>query len=124
MNKLLQEIRNQPEHIRHVIMWLCVVITFSLVGYVWFRSTQSKFVAMLHPEEFKQQLIERGLALEKTKETGSPLSGLGHSFALLKASLADLLSGQTTDFIKQSQGAQNFSDNFTPAKTLPLSGNK
>ena len=117
MFKLLQEIRQQPEHIRHVMMWLCVVIVFSMVGFVWFRSTQEKFVAMLHPEEYKQFQEERKLAKQGSD---SPLAGLWNSFGTLRASLGELIRGESTDLIREDRAG----DREEPAKQLPLSSDK
>ncbi|MEK7616408.1 MAG: hypothetical protein AAB420_04370 [Patescibacteria group bacterium] len=52
--KLLDEIRRQPLHIRHLFMWTMVVITFSLVGFAWFSETQNDFVALLGGKEQEQ----------------------------------------------------------------------
>lgn len=89
---LLREIRNQPEHIRHIFMWLCVVTVFSLISFVWFKSTQARFVAMLHPEEVKE--LERKLAREDADQA-SPLSGFKKSWATLRASLGELINGES-----------------------------
>ncbi len=118
MSKLLHEIRQQPEHIRHVMMWLSVTIVFSMVGFVWFRSTQEKFVAMLHPEEYKQLQEERQLARQGGD---SPLAGLWNSFGTLRASLGELLKGQSTDLVREKKALDKTQ---APAKQLPLSSDK
>lgn len=87
---LLHEIKKQPEHIKGIFVWLCVVITFSLVSFVWFRSTQRRFVALLHPERIEEQ-IRLAQGIEKAP---SPLQGLANSFSILRASLGELFAGQ------------------------------
>lgn len=116
---LLQEIRKQPEHIRHIFMWLCVVIVFSLVGFVWFRSTQQKFVAMLHPGEVKQQEEQKRLA---RGETTSPLAGLWRSFSVLRASLGELIRGQSLNLVREPENEPVSEERFF--KSLPLSEEK
>ena len=120
MSKLLDEIRQQPEHIRHVMMWLCVVIVFSLVGFVWFRSTQEKFVAMLHPEEFKQLEEQRRLARE---DSNSPLAGLWNSFGTLRASLGELVKGESTNLVREKEANAPQVENDS-SRGLPLSNDK
>lgn len=123
MPKLLDEIRQQPEHIRHVMMWLCVVIVFSLVGFVWFKSTQEKFVAMLHPEEFKQRQEQRILAREG--QVGSPLAGLWDSWGVLRASISELIKGEATNLILIREEKELKSQKeSSPSRPLPLSEDK
>src|SRR3989338_7416144 len=103
--KLLQEIRQQPEHIRHIMMWLCVVTTFSLVALVWFRTTQQRLVAMLHPAEkleapagdrfadrdLRKMEEERTRQLAEARKAPSPLASIFNSFNFLRASIGELL---------------------------------
>ncbi len=133
MSKLLQEIRQQPEHIRHIMMWLCVVITFSLVGFVWFKSTQAKFVAMLHSEEVRQEIdptrfADRDvkklteLAVKNAKEPESPFASIGNAFSLLKASIIDLMGSSKTEFdLEKKRDSAKGIFNQSNNKGLPLS---
>lgn len=116
---LLHEIRKQPEHIRHIFMWLCVVIVFSLISFVWFRSTQQKFVALLHPEEFQQLKEQARLAQE---ESSSPLAGFWNSWSLLRASLGELFKGTSTDLSREEVN-QDELPAIVPRR-LPLSRDK
>ena len=134
---LLQEIRSQPEHIRHIMMWLCVVTSFSLVGLVWFRSTQARFVAMLNPPErleapaadrfadrdLRKTEEERILAAKEEKSP-SPLASIRNSFNLLRASIGELLGSSQEEIMRsgESRTLQNPSLNTT--KGFPLSGDK
>lgn len=115
---LLSEIRKQPEHIRHIMMWLCVMIVFSLTGFVWFKSTQQKFVAMLHPEEFKQLTEQKRLA-QDGKE--SPLADLWDSFSVLRASIGELIQGEVADLVKEKKAV--LPKPILP-RALPLSEDK
>lgn len=60
---ILKNIQEQPRHIREIMFSLCVIITVSLVGIVWFNDFQSDMYALLNPEEVQQ---ERFLAENKT----------------------------------------------------------
>lgn len=136
MNKLLHEIRQQPEHIRHIMMWLCVTITFSLVAFVWFKSTQEKFVAMLNADEARQEIdpnrfADRDLkkltelADKNTKQPESPFASIGNTFSLLKASIIDLMGSSKTEFNSENGGVfGGKSASQSTGKGLPLSGSK
>lgn len=136
---LLEEIRKQPEHIRRIMMWLCVVVTFSLVAFVWFRSTQTKFVALLRSNEAGEE-IDRSRAdinlfveakpqdvIGDLRSKTSATSGTGRSlfasisdtFSLLKASLLDLIGSSQKEFEVNNKANSNGDSNG--AKILPLS---
>ncbi len=51
---LLNDIRQQPRHIREIMFAFCVIITVSLVGLVWFRSFEEKIFVMMNPDPAKQ----------------------------------------------------------------------
>ncbi len=91
MKDLFQEIRSQPPHIREIFMWACVVIVFSVVGFVWFRQTTKQFVALLHPEEAQ----ERALAEAEQKKTKqpSPFATIFSTIGDLRANISELLAG-------------------------------
>lgn len=136
---LLQEIRKQPEHARHIMMWLCVVITFSLVGFVWFKSTQEKFVAMLNPQATPEAPDQNQFAYSgdlrqlpalasnsKPNESQSPLASIASAFSFLRANLTELIGSNKTD-LNRASGASvsgQRSQTNTGGKVLPLSGNK
>lgn len=48
---LLNDIRKQPRHVREIMFGLCVVITVSLVGMIWFRSFEEDVFVMLNTDE-------------------------------------------------------------------------
>src|SRR3989344_4667277 len=109
---LLQEIRSQPEHIRHIMMWLCVVTSFSLVALVWFRSTQARFVAMLNPAERLEEpaadrfadrdfrKLEEDRILASKEESSSPLASIINSFSILRASIGELLGSSQQEVMR------------------------
>lgn len=137
--KLLEEIRNQPEHIRHVMMWLCVVTTFSFVALVWFRTTETRLVAMLHPTDSLEappadrfadrdlrKLAEDRILAAKQDNSASPLASILNSFSLLRASIGELLGNSQAEISQtaNSKILQNSSLNNGQAKALPLSKDK
>ena len=135
---LLQEIRSQPEHIRHIMMWLCVVTSFSLVALVWFRSTQARFVAMLNPAERLEapaadrfadrdlrKVEEARILAAKEERSPSPLASVMNSFNLLRASIGELLGSSEAEVSLPagSKVLQNSTLN-NKSKGLPLSGER
>ena len=115
MKSLLQEIKEQPEHIRHIFMWTSVVIVFSIVGFVWFRNTEKKFVALLNPEQAQE---ERALA-EKTK-TPSPFATILNAWGDLRANISELILGKQSEFNVNNGGTGPKEEQLPPQK-LPLS---
>lgn len=89
--KLFEEIRSQPPHIRELFMWLCVVITFSVIGFAWFRSTAHQFVALLNPGEGTEE-TSRALA---GSQQPSAFNTISQSASALKASLFDIFNVKT-----------------------------
>ena len=116
MRSVLDEIRQQPEHIRHVFMWTMVVITFSVVGLL-FRQTTKQFVALLHPEEAEV----RALA-EKPTQTALAFATIFATMDDLRANISELLAGpkQSVDV----NNGQSAPEEQLPPQTLPLSEDK
>lgn len=120
MKSIWQEIKEQPPHIRELFMWVCVVITFSIIGFAWFRTTTKQFVALLNPPEADQA---RALAEEKD-QTPSPFATLFVSIMDLRATIGELfnLAKGPVDF-EVNKGQRQEPAPVAPAK-LPLSGEK
>ncbi len=116
---ILEEIREQPEHIRHIFMWVLVVITFSVVGFVWFRNTEKKLVALINPEQAAQT---QALAEKTNANNPSPFATIYESLRGLKANVSELFFGGGSKVnINNTVGGN--SEEVLPQK-LPLSGNK
>ena len=116
MKGILHEIKQQPPHIREIFMWLCVVITFSVVGFAWFRTTSEQLAVLLHPET--TTLEERAVA---EKPPLSPFANLLLSFKDLGANISELF-----DFSGKNEVEVNNTVPATPTPTikprpLPLS---
>ncbi len=114
---ILDEIKEQPEHIRHLFMWVCVVIVFSVVGFVWFRNTEKRFVALLNPEQAQE---ERALA-EKTKaNTLSPFATIFNAWNDLRANISELILGKQSGLEINNREVKPAEEPLPPQK-LPLS---
>jgi cytosine/uracil/thiamine/allantoin permease len=117
MKSLLKEIREQPEHIRHIFMWVCVVIVFSVIGFIWFRNTEKRFVALLNPEQAQE---ERALA-EKTKnQSPSPFATIFSAWSNLKANISELILGKHLEF-DVNNSRTGLEEKQLPPQKLPLS---
>ncbi len=116
MRSLLEEIRQQPEHIRHIFMWLCVVITFSVIGFVWFNSTSKQFVALLHPEEAQAQ----ALAEKNKPQQPSPFATIFGFWGDLRANISELIIGSKSN-LEINNGAPAAGKTELPPRKLPLS---
>lgn len=119
--KLWEEIKQQPPHIREMFMWTFVVITFSIVGFVWMRSTTKQFLALVNPEYAEQSRV---LAEEQDK-TESPFATIFVAFKNLRADI-----GQLFDFSKRGNDFEVIKNQRTEsadsveAQELPLSGDR
>lgn len=134
---ILQEIRNQPEHIRHIMMWLCVVTTFSFVALVWFRTTEARLVAMLHPAESLEappadrfadrdlrKLQEDRILAAKKDSTPSPVASIWNSIGLLRASLGELLGSSQSEISQPASHKVLLNSGLNQGNALPLSKDK
>ena len=110
---MLKEIRQQPDHIRAVFMWLSVFIVFSLVLFVWLQGFQQKLALMLDPS----------LEGSAVADAGSPFAVIGDSFDDLGATIGDLF-GLTVGTRNESDIRNNLEDRFGPKiepRLLPVS---
>lgn len=120
IKNLLQEIRQQPPHIREVFMWVCVVIVFSVVGWAWFRQTQKQFVALLHPEQAEEARV---LAEEnKQKQPPSPFATIFSSLGDLRANISELFAGSKPNVLEFGSSVNPQQE--VPPNELPLSDDK
>ena len=117
MGSILYEIKQQPEHIRKAFMWVLVVITFSVVGFVWFRNTEKRIIALLNPEQAQE---ERALA-EKTKtQTLSPFATIFNTWNNLRANISELILGRQPEPDMNNGGIEP-KEELLPPQKLPLS---
>ena len=114
---ILDEIKEQPEHIRHVFMWVLVVITFSVVGFAWFRNTEKRFIALLNPEQVQE---ERALAEKNKTNVPLPFATIFNAWDDLKANISELILGRQSEFSVDNGGNGPKEELLSPQK-LPLS---
>ena len=90
-------------------MWLCVVITFSIVGYVWFGSISHEYVTALNPG------IQDDRALAQVdKDKTSAFGTVSDSLSNLGANISSLLGFSDSKAIDLSNGTE-----YTYPKVLP-----
>lgn len=80
---MIKKIREQPEHIRAIFVWLFVFISFSLIFSIWFRSLNTKLSFLLNPTEEN---------IKKTKKEKSPYALIKENISNLTSSLLGLLN--------------------------------
>lgn len=121
MRSIIKEIREQPPHIRELFMWVCAVITFSIIGFAWFKSTTKQFVALLNPE---QALGNRALAKADENKVTAPFATIFGSLKDLRANIFELfnLAKKSRSFEIENGSSENLSP-VRPQK-LPLSDTK
>ena len=114
---ILDEIREQPEHIRKIMFGFCVITTISIVGVIWYRSLEKNLFALLNPDEMANQ--------PKYAQTSSGLFGdIGSTFKDLGGTIFNFIGIKS-----EPNNIENSSDTSAPAESdktylLPLSGKK
>ena len=90
-------------------MWMCVLITFSVIGFAWFRSSTKQFVALLNPSADLP-------TSQAVAETTAPLP-----FATLFLSVKDLAAniGELFDFSHGWSGLE-INNGTAPVLVEPL----
>ena len=114
---LLDDIRKQPRHIREIMFGLCVVITLSFIGMIWFRSFEEDVFVLLNTDEN----IRAKFYAEREKN--APVyANLTKAMGELRATIYSTL-GFIEDY--GSNGVINVKGDFE-GKTyeLPISGDK
>jgi hypothetical protein len=115
---LLKEIHEQPEHIRKVFMWLCVVITLVAIGSVWFYTTKKQVIALVYPERVAD--TDAHYADTTATSSYSPFATLFDSFHLVRANISDLIKGETTLFTQTDTHATISPTPVVSAVSLPV----
>lgn len=114
---MLKEIRRQPEHIREIFMWLCVVIVFSFVILAGFRQTNEKLVALINPE-----ITEEAEMYIAQKKPQSPLESLAGYLGDLRASITDVFSFNFSNSVQEIE--KDKIDDENPGALLPVVGDR
>ncbi len=108
--KLLDEIRQQPKHIRMIFMWLIVVVTFSVFGF-WYLGTLGENVTTA-----LNTTGEPAKSQAKSDTSTSPFSAMGKSFSNLGASISKLIKGKDSTQSAPPQASQS----LIPVQKLPV----
>ncbi len=95
MASIFEEIRQQPYHIREVFLWLFVVVTFSVIGFFWFRSTQQQVLALINPDSVQAAGDSHSYAI--TTKNESPFKTVLDSFRGLQANISQLVNFKNND---------------------------
>ena len=116
LNSIVEEIKKQPVYIREVFLWVLVVIFFSIIGFVWFRSTEKKVVALLNPG----QAVEERIFADEIKEgVESPFATISNMFGSLKANMSEIFTGMPSgDFYLSNDLDEGQKE--IPPRHLPL----
>ena len=88
MNSFFQDLKSQSRGTREVLFGLCVVITVSLAGTIWFRSFEERIFVGLNPDAEMQAEFH---AERRSTEQASMLAGIGTIWGSMKATIADAL---------------------------------
>ena len=113
---ILDEIREQPEHIRKIMFGFCVITTISIVGVIWYRSLEKNLFALLNPDEMANQ--------PKYAQTNSGLLGdIGNTFKDLGGTISNFIGIKSDSSDTGSDGA-NIPIESGKTYLLPLSGPK
>ena len=135
-DQLLQEIRSQSEPVRRVLMYLCVATSFSLVIFVWFRSTEARVVALLNADDQIVNQFSEGFAIVPKQSASSinvananppaqtsnfSFSALRDTFNLMRASIGELFGGGSTSIENNNFQVNNSGLGEGSYLTLPLS---
>ncbi|TSC90908.1 MAG: hypothetical protein CEN90_740 [Parcubacteria group bacterium Licking1014_17] len=118
MKELLNEIKNQPEHIRKIFMWVCVIIVFSIIGFGWFRTTQKQFANLLNPSGNLDAV--KSSANKVAGESEPFFGGLFSSLKNFSANIGELFSSSSNITAGGNTGAARPTFSPLPPKTPPL----
>src|SRR3989339_1394094 len=111
---ILDEIREQPEHIRKIMFGFCVITTISIVGVIWYRSLEKNLFALLNPDEMANQ--------PKYAQTSSGLFGdIGSTFKDLGGTIFNFIGVDNEDRNSDTQNNQNPVVENEKGYLLPLS---
>jgi len=114
----LDEIQKQSRSTREAMFALSVIITVSLVGFVWFKSFEKNLFVLLNPEQEKQEIF---FAKQEEVRTESMFATIGQAGTNLKAIVSDFMGFLNNDGAETSDRIPGFNSR---AYELPLEGDK
>ncbi|KKR08628.1 MAG: hypothetical protein UT43_C0018G0009 [Parcubacteria group bacterium GW2011_GWC1_39_29] len=114
---ILEEIRQQPKHIREIMFGFCVIATVSIIGLVWYRSLEKNLFVLLNPSDTTNQ--------NQYAQTNSGLFGdIGSTFKDLGGTIFGFMGIDNEDRNPDIQNNQNPMVENEKGYLLPLSGQK
>lgn len=113
---LLDDIRNQPKHIREMMFAFCVIITVSLVGLIWFRSFEEDLFVLINPDPEKQAQFYAN----RDKNTPVLLASFNNTLATLRGAVSEIFLLGSDNVDKE----ESISKSSQKTYLLPLPGKK
>ncbi|HWA64596.1 MAG TPA: hypothetical protein VG866_01985 [Candidatus Paceibacterota bacterium] len=111
MKSLIRDIRNQPDHVRELLVLLCTVVVGAGIGMIWFHSFKQDVYALLNPQP--EQSDDRSFASDTTSLFGY----IGKAFSQSKAQIENFIAGSDSKEPATSQESGQ-------PHALPVTGNK
>jgi len=105
MKKTIHKVRQQPYHIREMVVWGISLVVFVAIGIIWFVNFQDYTYALLNPQEVEEQ----NTAVAEEEES-SPLADLLSPVTDLKASIFEFVNtvrDKTEEFKERERIPQN-----------------
>jgi len=105
MKKTIHKIRQQPYHIREMVVWGVSLVVFIAIGIIWLTDFQDYSYALLNPQEVEEQdttVVE--------EEKSSPLANLLSPITDLKANISEFIGtvrDKTEEFKERERTPQN-----------------
>src|SRR3989339_600730 len=96
---ILEEIRQQPKHIREIMFGFCVITTISIIGLVWYRSFEKNLFVLLNPSDTINQN-------QYAQANSSLLGDIGSTFKDLSGTIFGFVgvdSGSKDQDVKNNQ---------------------
>ena len=87
MKKTIHKIRQQPYHVREIIVLVSAVTVFALIGIIWFTDFQEDTYALLNP----RKVVEQDTIVVE-KEAISPFANILSSFGDLRANISEFFT--------------------------------
>jgi hypothetical protein len=112
----IDEIQKQPQSTREAMFALSVIITVSLIGFIWFRSFERDLFVLLNPDQEKQELF-----FAKQGEAESIFATIGKSGTNLRATLSGLWGFLGDKDVERLESIPRFN---SEVYELPLQGDK
>lgn len=101
MRKTINKIREQPLHVREAIMWISVIVVFSIIGVVWFSNFHDQSYALLNPQGVQGD--DAAAVAKGEKQEASPFAALLSAFGNIGSGISGFVSslGEESEQIEE-----------------------